>query len=176
MHFHFVKLFEINLQMVCIICGGNHHTRQCNYPLSVSRCACSRMVFGPEDNRECVNNELKSYRLNVCAATTKSFFKMRVLDTTNFDGAEVFFFNKTDGRFEAFNNSLDLLNSATSGIFTIGNNENYFTVDYQSTKLVNFNFFITLIEYHGASVVVLCQFQNSLTSSNLSDFEKEEKR
>lgn len=77
------------------------------------------MVLGPEDNHECVNNAFKSCRLDVCAATTKSFFKIRVLDTTNFDGAEVFFFIRTDGQFEAFNTSLDLLNSATSGIFII---------------------------------------------------------
>lgn len=138
--------------MVCIICGGNHHTRQCVFPLSVSRCGCSRMVFGPEENHECVNNALKSYRLDVCAATTKPFLKMRVLDSTNFDGAEVLFFNKSNGRFEAFHNALDLLNAATSGVFNIINNENHFIVDYQSTKLVNFNFFIALMEYRGTSI------------------------
>lgn len=134
--------------MPCIICGGQHDVRYCLYPTNIHRCAeCQSMILNNSPHQCQKNNALKGYRLPVLAVTPAPVLKLRVRNEFEVDGADFHFFDVNNMCFTEFLVSNVMFSPSTSGLFTTDVDEKYNILKYESSKFVQFSFYIGIMKY-----------------------------
>lgn len=118
-------------------CHGYHETIHCLSGERVYRCnTCGITVISNGNATHTCGTEINysSYRINPQVRAPKCGFKLRVLDSNGYNGAEIYYLVGETKEFRKFLSASKLFSPATAGLFTLTENDNFSIVKYESTK------------------------------------------
>lgn len=133
------------------------------------------MIFNNEPH-ECRNHsalKIKGYRTSIFEGKSDPMFKIRTRNEFEVCGVEFYYFNANDQCFDQFHDGLVVLSPSTSGLFITENCTKYNTLVYESTKFVEFSFYIGLMKYDAPEIslrAIVCREGIILVKCNVEMF------
>lgn len=134
-------------QTACFNCGKIHSTC-CEFPIYFSRCyRCLVISFdGSGHTSPCAPvNTISGIRSDIFVKTPLPLLKLRLKRSES----TIHYLNLEDGRFKQFTDGKMLLVSATDGLFSFKESDNYNILSYDASSIKRMSFIVAVLSGNG---------------------------